>query len=573
MFLSELHVENLGAIRRASVRFDRTTALIGENGCGTAGLLRALDLVLGHARLRRTDFGGAVDGTAGELRIALRFAELQPGDWSTPWHRPLRAVPRPANGMARELVLVATALPRDLDDGLAFAIEGAGAAASRAAVDHVLACCPLLRAGAPAARARGARLRANPDALPPAIAALVARIVGTADALLTGTAEDPEACLDDGAAAARALLAERPEHIDPDGTGLPGAVLEILGGPAAAAGNGARAAAVDGRPAADRLAMLTVVAAVLRELPGGLPRGAAPIWILEDPEAHLHPMTLASAARLFERVHWQKIVTTHSGALLASLPLAQVRRLVRHAGVVGVASLRPRALSRDSLRRIGYHLRLIRGVAMFARVWLLVEGESEFWILPQVANVLGHDLAREGICCVAFAQCGIAPLVRTANEFGIAWHLLADGDDAGERYAAAARTFVRGGDPSLHLTMLREPDIEHCFWEHGHADAIRRVARLAPGRRATATQAIQRAVERHSKPNLALELVQSVAARGPSGVPPPLARLVATCVELARRPPAWIDPPSEGSHDGDHRRPRRRRRRRRRYDVRTEMNP
>ena len=110
---------------------------------------------------------------------------------------------------------------------------------------------------------------------------------------------------------------------------------------------------------------------------------------------------------------------------------------------MAAAGLSPRALSREHLRRVGYHLRMHRGVAMFARVWLLVEGESEFWILPQVAQVMGYDLALEGICCVGFAQCGLDPLVRTAREFGIEWHVLADGDEAGRRYADAARAFIR----------------------------------------------------------------------------------------------------------------------------------
>jgi putative ATP-dependent endonuclease of OLD family len=204
-----------------------------------------------------------------------------------------------------------------------------------------------------------------------------------------------------------------------------------------------------------------------------------------------------------------------------------------------VAGLAPRALSREHLRRVGYHLRLHRGVAMFARVWLLVEGESEFWILPQVAQVMGYDLALEGVCCVGFAQCGIEPLVRAAREFRIEWHLLADGDKAGRRYAEQARAFAGRHEVQERITHLDEPDIEHCFWEHGHAAAIAEVASLPPGaeRRATARQAITKAVQRRSKPFLALKLVESVAARGPEGVPAPLARLIETCVALARDAP------------------------------------
>jgi putative ATP-dependent endonuclease of OLD family len=211
---------------------------------------------------------------------------------------------------------------------------------------------------------------------------------------------------------------------------------------------------------------------------------------------------------------------------------------VRHAGRQRAFTLRPNALSRDDLRRIGYHLRVHRGVAMFARAWLLVEGESEYWILPQVARVLGHDLALEGVCCVSFAQCGIEPLIRAAHELGIEWHLLADGDDAGERYVAAARKLLGKSRERERITLLGERDIEHFFWRHGHSEAIARAAGLPEGARIhSPSRVIAKAVERHSKPHLALRLVEAVAERGARGVPAALAQLVQTCVELARRAP------------------------------------
>ena len=314
-------------------------------------------------------------------------------------------------------------------------------------------------------------------------------------------------------------------------------ILEILGVDAGSRAGWAEPHATGA--ISDRLGTLLLLAAILRQLPNGLRAGTEPLWVVEDPEAHLHPMTLASTHRVLERIRWQKVVTTYSGELLAGVPLAQVRRLIRHEGVVHVAGLAPRALSREHLRRVGYHLRLHRGVAMFARVWLLVEGESEFWLLPQVAQVLGYDLALEGVCCVGFAQCGIEPLVRTAREFRIEWHLLADGDEAGQRYAEQARAFTRRHEAHERITCLDERDIEHCFWRHGHAQTIVEVAGLPAGAqtRVSARQAIAKAVQRRSKPFLALKLVEAVAARGAEGVPQPLARLIETCVRLARDAP------------------------------------
>ena len=550
MFLRDLHVENLRAIRTATVRFDASTTLVGENDSGKGSLLRALELILGSsstAPLDRTDFhhqGGTAAG--GTLHIALTFEERAPGDWDDPSHEILRQVALPSASRPRQLRLHATAIPGTGIDApaLRFELPGiADQAACQRVVDHVRATTPLIRlvggtlTGHLSDETRQALARQRSADQDRPAARLVNKILHAADEILGGTAVDPESCIASGDAAARELLAQIPRHVDPAAGGLASSIREILGQTGAPSPRAAPPSLQS--TFADRLGTLLLLAAVLRHVPEGLAPGVEPLWVIEDPEAHLHPMTLAATERLLARIRWQKIVTTQSGDLLSATPLADIRRLVRHEGSVRAASLRPRALPREHLRRIGYHLRMHRGVAMFARVWLLVEGESEFWIVPQVAQVMGYDLPLEGICPVGFAQCGVDPLVRTAREFGIEWHLLADGDEAGRRYVDSARSYIRRGEEDERITFLPERDIEHCFWENGHSETIAEVAGLSPAMadRVTPTQAIARAVQRKSKPFLALRLVESAAAHGPEGVPPPLARLIETCVRLARLAP------------------------------------
>jgi putative ATP-dependent endonuclease of OLD family len=224
------------------------------------------------------------------------------------------------------------------------------------------------------------------------------------------------------------------------------------------------------------------------------------------------------------------------------MPLQEIRRLVRHDGHLHVRGVRPRALSSVDLRRVGHHLRAHRGVAMFARAWLLVEGESEFWTLPQLAQVLGHDFAAEGVACVEYAQSGLEALLRTARELGIEWHVLADGDQAGRVYADTARRFLARGEARERITVLRERDIEHCLWQHGLADVLRDAAGLdsrAHGRM-PARRVIQGAVRRQSKPGLALAVIDAIAHRGPACVPEPLREVIETCVRLARAAPSRV---------------------------------
>jgi putative ATP-dependent endonuclease of the OLD family len=246
-------------------------------------------------------------------------------------------------------------------------------------------------------------------------------------------------------------------------------------------------------------------------------------------------MTLASVWGLLERLDTQKIVSTQSGTLLAAAPLRSLRRLVRGAdNVVREWRVRQGDLTKEELRKVGYHLRTRRGVACFARCWLLVEGETEYWILPDLGRLAGHDLAQEGVACVEFAQCGLAPLVKLARSLGIEWHVTTDGDRAGEAYGRTVDSLLDGDEPRRRLTRLSEPDIEHCFWHSGYAGVFEQLAgqRARPG--TTPRRIIQKAVDRNSKPGVAFELLAAVAAHGSPGPPSPLRRAIETCITLAR---------------------------------------
>ena len=123
-----------------------------------------------------------------------------------------------------------------------------------------------------------------------------------------------------------------------------------------------------------------------------------------------------------------------------------------------------------------------------------------------------------------------------AGHLGIEWHLLTDGDQAGETYAGGAAECVRRGEDELRLTMLEDRDIEHCFWRYGYANVFRQAAGKPQSAsfRPNARAIISRAIERHSKPWMAMQLLEAAAPRGKGGVPPPLRRAIEMCVQLAR---------------------------------------
>jgi len=268
--------------------------------------------------------------------------------------------------------------------------------------------------------------------------------------------------------------------------------------------------------------------------------GSSPIIAIEEPEVHLHPMLLSSTWDVIQSLQAQTLVTTNSGEFLSQVPLSNLRRLVRRSGRIEAFRLKEGTLSSDALRRVAYHVRAKRGVTLFARCWILVEGETEFWLLQELARVLGYDLGAEGVRCVEFAQCGVAPLVRLANDLGIEWHLLSDGDVSGVAFAADASAQVGHRRRRDHVTRLERRNVEMLLWDHGFEDVFLRATGLAAQQglpaedRIPPHRVVERAVRAHSKPGLALMVAEECARRGPESVPPPLRNVIETAVRLAR---------------------------------------
>jgi putative ATP-dependent endonuclease of OLD family len=198
----------------------------------------------------------------------------------------------------------------------------------------------------------------------------------------------------------------------------------------------------------------------------------------------------------------------------------------------------PYSLGGEDLRRLNYHIRMKRGAATFARCWLLVEGESEVWLLPHLARLCGFELAMEGVACVEFAQCGLGPLIKTARQLGIEWHVLADGDPAGKAYTETAKHYANqaGDEHSLRFTRLKERDIEHHMYFNGYAGTYLEYSGYPPhvGQNLQPRKVIGRAIHRNSKPFMAIAIVEAISREGSPGVPAVMKKLTETCVKLAK---------------------------------------
>lgn len=293
---------------------------------------------------------------------------------------------------------------------------------------------------------------------------------------------------------------------------------------------------------AQQIAVLLFLGAFLEARKQKIQEGSYPILAIENPEAHLHPLTVAAVMELIDHLNWQKIISTHSGQVASIAPLSSIRRLEKRNGILSVYQAFPDSFRMEDLRRISYHIRSRNGRALFARTWLLVEGETEFWLLPELARLCGYDLDIEGVTCIEYAQSGVPSLLKLANQLDIEWHLLADGDRAGIVYVQLAEKFIRDSNRSDVITLLREKDIEHCFWEYGYSEVFFDHSNFSkrhekrPIYRDKATTIIRSAIDLHSKPFMALALLEAASQPGSPGVPAPLKSAIEKVIKLARNP-------------------------------------
>lgn len=177
------------------------------------------------------------------------------------------------------------------------------------------------------------------------------------------------------------------------------------------------------------LAVLMLFSAFLDAWPSG-----APVVALEEPEAHLHPSAVRALWAIVCGITGQKVISTHSGDLLSEIDVHSVRRLARTASGIQSFQVPAGLLSDEEKRKFNYHVRRTRGELLFARCWLLVEGETEAWIFPAAARARTIDFHREGIRVVEYSQSDVGLLVKVANALGIPWYCVMDDDQGRAKY-------------------------------------------------------------------------------------------------------------------------------------------
>jgi len=548
MILERVEIVGFRGINRLSLMLEQNNVLIGENAWGKSSLLDALTLLLSPEpdlyHFVRDDFWfppGDIRGREHHLHIILTFRETEPGRRHARRYRPLSDCWVPGDdGLHRIFYRLEGELADDdsvmtlrgfLDDqGHTLPLEDIDEQAR-----HLVRLMPVLRL-------RDARFmrRIRNGTVPevPEVEVTARQLDYLARELVTRPQNLTDGQIRHGLAAmvqllehyfaeqsssqARHRLMRRHSHDEQRSWRYLDIINRMIDKP------GGRS---------HRVILLGLFSTLLQAKGTiRLDRDARPLLLIEDPETRLHPIMLSVAWHLLNLLPLQRVTTTNSGELLSLTPMEHVCRLVRESSRVAAWRLGPGGMNPEDSSRIAFHIRANRPSSLFARCWLLVEGETETWVINELARQCGHHFDAEGVKVIEFAQSGLKPLIKFARRMGIEWHVLVDGDEAGKKYAATARSLLNNDSVSEcdHLTALPALDMEHFMYRQGFAGVYHRVAQLPENIPMNMRRVIIKAIHRSSKPDLAIEVAMEAGRRGVEAVPTLLRKMFSRVLWLAR---------------------------------------
>jgi putative ATP-dependent endonuclease of the OLD family len=500
MKLRKIRIQNFRGIKDLELDLDDLVVLIGENNTGKTAILHALKLCLRDLGPRKRvvfdpfDFhlrdGTAEPSTAAPISITLTFGETSSEEWDAARLRRLRDIVQvDANSGLNSVILRVTCsynvLERDFDQNWDFLntvgtalpgkTESALSSLQREVTFYLL---DALRDAGRNFDAKGpfwrpflkdgqlpADKKAEIEAKLNEVNELVVSSHGTFDKARTRLKKVQEVV---------PMQAGDVVSIE----AVPGRIFDMLAKAQVHLGTTTGAKVPVGRhgEGTQSLAVLMLFAAFLDLNAEGAGKDRAPLVAFEEPEAHLHPSAVRTLWQMLDSVPGQKLVSTHSGDLLSQVPIDAVRRLARSANGVEVFRLKHGTLDTDAQRMFDFHIRRARGELLFARCWLLGEGETEITLFHEIARHLKIDLERAGVRCVPHRLgASVELFLKVAKDFGIRCCVLTDNDQQGKADQKHVKNNFHPSELPDVLHVMPEGDIEHYLCNAGFGSVYQAV--------------------------------------------------------------------------------------------------
>lgn len=275
---------------------------------------------------------------------------------------------------------------------------------------------------------------------------------------------------------------------------------------------------------------------------------SSPILALEEPEAHLHPSAICSLGSFLRNLSGQTLISSHSGDLLSRVPITALRRLYKVNGATKIGQVQTSLLDDKEMQAIDYSICLTKGQYLFSRCWLLVEGKSDFHLMPLILDIMGFSQDEVSLSVLEISEVinKGEPFIKLAKALGIQWFMMADGDTAGAEYVNRVMNHLESHENlSDHAQKLESADIEHEFWHNGYDDFITSIVppnvqtqtRIRAGGDTVkeAKEMIKAAInQKGGKPAFAQALAIEIRHRGAITIPQTIRDTITRAVQLAR---------------------------------------
>lgn len=273
---------------------------------------------------------------------------------------------------------------------------------------------------------------------------------------------------------------------------------------------------------------------------------------IEEPEIYMHPPMLRSIRKVLRTIAKgadQVFFSTHSPVLVdvgcfdeiirvegaAAGASARLYQLSMNAMIEDIEVRRPQLVGKATPETMREHYSHVytasRNEGFFAKIVILVEGQTELYALPIYAAALGYDFDAMGVVVV---ECGtkdqIDRLYRVFNELGIACYVLFDYDLGGDAEKGSASLLEMMGVKIDKPTGVVIHEKFSCFkkdWENDLRGEIPDYEELAGD--ATETLGLPAG---SGKPLRARYIAQTLTSREKPYVPPTVERIVKQAIRV-----------------------------------------
>ena len=125
-----------------------------------------------------------------------------------------------------------------------------------------------------------------------------------------------------------------------------------------------------------------------------------------------------------------------------------------------------------TLERFNYHIRRTNAHLLFAKVWILAEGQTDVMLVDEAARLMGVDFNALGICCVPFQHADVALFCHAAKRLGIRLVLFAEGDLNGQKSLKSFNKITGGERPYFEAVELVKGETLETYLEHNGFDDV-----------------------------------------------------------------------------------------------------